>query len=276
MALEAPWPSPPVSRHDPLLLKGFRAVAGDASRAAFAPLRGSRVRNGDYDVLRLQEEIQGALERGRRGVGRARLPGTPAAVRARVRRETRELLEEMSREVARLAREASNVREFEAGLGGLSRQIEDWAGGRGAAEDTGNLAERARLAPTEDNIEGPFYRPDAPFTTRLAGPQEAGDVLVVSGRVLGADGEPLPGALVDVWLADSRGAYDIAHPSDRDNPDIPYRLRGRMRAGPDGAFRYEAVLPGQYEIAERDGLPHRPPPQEPGPRCGRDAGGRSG
>ena len=36
---------------------------------------------------------------------------------------------------------------------------------------------------------------------------EKGERLLITGRVLSADGTPLPGAVLDVWQADADGLY---------------------------------------------------------------------
>jgi len=41
--------------------------------------------------------------------------------------------------------------------------------------------------PTESEILGPFYRFGAPFRSRLAGPDEPGDRLVLTGTVFSSD-----------------------------------------------------------------------------------------
>jgi catechol 1,2-dioxygenase len=97
------------------------------------------------------------------------------------------------------------------------------------------------LSPTESNIEGPFYRKDAPFRSTLAEGVQ-GEALVISGRVLAADGKPLRDAVVDVWHASAEGAYD--------NESAKFLLRGRIRTDKDGLYRYETIMPGQYDLGE--------------------------
>ncbi|MEW6284464.1 MAG: hypothetical protein AB1758_37970, partial [Candidatus Eremiobacterota bacterium] len=48
--------------------------------------------------------------------------------------------------------------------------------------------------------------------------------------------------------ADGKGHYDIDDPKDKDNPEFPYKLRGRMLTDENGYFMYSAVMPGHYEI----------------------------
>lgn len=101
--------------------------------------------------------------------------------------------------------------------------------------------EKAPFTPTEANIEGPYYRKDAPFRTKLAEGLK-GSPLVIAGRVLTPGGVPLKDAVIDVWHASADGEYD--------NESREYRLRGRMRTDPDGLYRYETVMPGQYDLGE--------------------------
>jgi catechol 1,2-dioxygenase len=107
---------------------------------------------------------------------------------------------------------------------------------------------------TTSAIEGPYYVEGAPI---LEAPyelprreNEAGDVLFFSGTVRGEDGAPLAGALVDIWQSDGNGKYSDLPPFVPSyDPDAPhYNLRGRLHAGPDGAFEVRSVVPAPYEI----------------------------
>lgn len=84
--------------------------------------------------------------------------------------------------------------------------------------------------------EGPFYTPRTPERTSLIQPGIQGVPLVVVGRVLTTDCQPIPGAVLDFWQADSRGEYD----------NDGYRLRGHQFADRHGQFRLETVMPGAY------------------------------
>jgi protocatechuate 3,4-dioxygenase beta subunit len=99
---------------------------------------------------------------------------------------------------------------------------------------------------TASNVLGPFYRPDAPMLDapyHLAADDEQGEFLVMSGRVTSSEtGEPLPGAILDVWQADDAGLYDVQYPG-----AAPH-LRGRLPADPHGRYRMRTVVPPPYEI----------------------------
>ena len=115
------------------------------------------------------------------------------------------------------------------------------AGGHHAEPDAGHDVDGGvtpQCEETEDNILGPFYRPNAPFRTVLA-TQADGETLIISGLVSGLGAcEWLGGALVDVWAADANGAYDNSSPE--------FRFRGRMETAPAGYYQFQTVLPGRY------------------------------
>ncbi len=131
---------------------------------------------------------------------------------------------------------------------GESTRREFLAGAMGVALLPG-IGAAASCAPTEENPEGPFYLPGAPFRVRLAEAEEPGRRLAVTGRVLALPGcAPAPGAVLDVWHASDAGFYytleGAGTPED-------FQLRGRVRAGADGGYRFETVLPGRYRVTRR-------------------------
>jgi catechol 1,2-dioxygenase len=67
-----------------------------------------------------------------------------------------------------------------------------------------------RAAGTPRAIEGPLYIAGAPLSdgeARLDEDPAAGTVLVMEGQVRDVDGNPVAGALVDVWHANELGRY---------------------------------------------------------------------
>src|ERR1043166_8426606 len=69
---------------------------------------------------------------------------------------------------------------------------------------------------TEDNILGPYHRPNAPFRGKITAPLEPGTILLISGRVWGFDTRrPLANTVIDIWQANADGRYD------NDDPDRP-------------------------------------------------------
>lgn len=103
---------------------------------------------------------------------------------------------------------------------------------------------------TADNPEGPFYIPGAPFRSPLAPADQPGERLRIAGRVLAASGcEPLAGAVVDVWHASAAGYYYGLEATRPLRPE-EFLLRGRIRAGEDGRYAFDTVLPGNYKVSE--------------------------
>src|SRR5919108_714139 len=94
---------------------------------------------------------------------------------------------------------------------------------------------------------GPFFHDGLswPSAEALVRPETRGERIAIVGRVLDGDGEPVPDALIEIWQADAAGRY--AHPEDRqDQPlDPSFHGFGRCASGPDGAFRFSTIRPGQ-------------------------------
>lgn len=101
---------------------------------------------------------------------------------------------------------------------------------------------------TAGDIEGPFYRPNAPFSERLAPAGEPGRPLHVSGRVVkGLACIPQAGAVVDVWQATAKGRYDNDDPRNQPAANA-FHLRGRVRTNAKGEFSFRTIWPGHYAI----------------------------
>ena len=105
---------------------------------------------------------------------------------------------------------------------------------------------RASAGATESTVLGPFHVVESPRrelgdTIDLVG---TGTPCVVRGRVLSADGTPLPGAELDVWQASDQGFYDVQQPG------VQPRANGRglFTADADGAFWFRTVVPSHYPI----------------------------
>lgn len=106
---------------------------------------------------------------------------------------------------------------------------------------------------TEAEVMGPFYRFGAPFKATLAGPDEPGQRLHLSGTVYGQDCKtPLPNALLDIWQANASGVYDTEKP-DNFTEEVDFHLRGMLYTDENGRYEIETVIPGRYPIPP--GLP---------------------
>ena len=73
-----------------------------------------------------------------------------------------------------------------------------------------------------------------------------GERIVVGGRVVEADGRPVPGALVEVWQANAAGRY--RHDGDRHRAPLDPNFSGAGRCVTDseGRWRFVTVRPGAY------------------------------
>ncbi|WP_344868903.1 dioxygenase [Amycolatopsis ultiminotia] len=104
----------------------------------------------------------------------------------------------------------------------------------------------AQQTGTASTVLGPFHLTESP--RRALG--DSIDLLgkarpcVISGRVLGADGEPVPGADIDVWQCTEDGFYDVQQPG----VQPPGNGRGRFTADGDGRYWFRTVVPSHYPI----------------------------
>lgn len=89
---------------------------------------------------------------------------------------------------------------------------------------------------TPAQTEGPYYKANPPETASLLQPGMGGTTLRITGYVLDAGCQPVPGARVDFWQADSQGRYD----------NQGYTLRGYQVTDSQGRYDMETVVPGLY------------------------------
>jgi catechol 1,2-dioxygenase len=109
--------------------------------------------------------------------------------------------------------------------------------------------ERAgRNAGTPRAIEGPLYIAGAPLAKYEVRVDEEGDghrgeTMVMEGRVLDIQGQPVAGAIVDVWHANELGRYSHFDPDQAE-----YALRRRIETDAEGRYRFRSFLPPGYAI----------------------------
>ena len=101
-------------------------------------------------------------------------------------------------------------------------------------------------------IEGPYYVRGAPMLKPPClmpqRPDEPGEPLVFFGTVKTPDGEPIVGALLDVWHADATvpGTYSNIDPG---TPD--FNLRGKLQTDEQGRFELRTIRPAPYRIPDQ-------------------------
>jgi protocatechuate 3,4-dioxygenase beta subunit len=89
---------------------------------------------------------------------------------------------------------------------------------------------------TPRQTEGPFYTPNSPLRASLIEPGSQAQRLLLSGRVLSPQCEPVANALVDLWHADGEGDYD----------NRGFRYRGHQFTDGEGRYRFETIVPALY------------------------------
>jgi protocatechuate 3,4-dioxygenase beta subunit len=107
------------------------------------------------------------------------------------------------------------------------------------------------LPRTLSELSGPVFgedtvsEGDADLTQGHAG-EPLGERIIVSGRLLGPDGKPIRGALIEVWQANAAGRYrhrNDVHPAPLD-PN--FTGAGRTLTDDDGHYRFVSIKPGAY------------------------------
>lgn len=85
-----------------------------------------------------------------------------------------------------------------------------------------------KCTPTKTDMEGPFYKPNAPFRDKT------GSGLTVSGRTLSyPDCKPIPQVVIEYWHANREGVYDDAH-------------RAIIISDKEGRYKFVTDFPGIY------------------------------
>ncbi|WP_299772972.1 intradiol ring-cleavage dioxygenase [uncultured Tateyamaria sp.] len=101
---------------------------------------------------------------------------------------------------------------------------------------------------SESTVLGPFHLPDAPELPMGSNIclDEKGVPMLVKGRILDTDGNPIDKVKIDVWQANDEGFYDVQQKGIQ--PD--FNLRGVFRTGGDGTYHFKGVKPKYYPIPD--------------------------
>jgi hydroxyquinol 1,2-dioxygenase len=124
---------------------------------------------------------------------------------------------------------------------GLSMMVVSLAQARASGEVKG------ALPATEATVEGPFYwqgAPDLPLGSDI-GEGVPGTPAFYSGRITDVNGQPLEGALLDVWSGDGDGKYDVQL---SDEPTM--KARGRFRTDAQGRYWFWSIMPAYYPVPD--------------------------
>ncbi|MHC2990320.1 mRNA 3'-end processing factor [Pontibacter sp. HJ8] len=98
---------------------------------------------------------------------------------------------------------------------------------------------------TPRTIEGPLYVAGSPESVGYAEletePEVGGERLYMQGQVKDDEGNPVPGAKVEVWHCNLRGMYSIF-----DSSQPPYNLRRAIITDENSRYQFKSILPVGY------------------------------
>ena len=101
---------------------------------------------------------------------------------------------------------------------------------------------------SESTVLGPFHVPDVPESPMgsnicLDG---KGHPMLIKGRIINTEGQPIEGTKIDVWQTNDDGFYDVQQKGIQ--PD--FNLRGVFRTGSDGNYTFLGAKPRYYPIPD--------------------------
>ena len=109
------------------------------------------------------------------------------------------------------------------------------------------------LTSTPRQTEGPFYPDKLPLDTdndllilNNAATPALGEVTYLSGRILDARGEPIRGALVEIWQCDAKGVYLHSESDNAGKRDRNFQGFGRFITGSTGEYLFRTIKPVSY------------------------------
>ncbi|MGI9482110.1 MAG: dioxygenase [Hyphomicrobiales bacterium] len=100
---------------------------------------------------------------------------------------------------------------------------------------------------TESSVLGPFHilgAPEVPVGGDLKKDNE-GDTSIVSGVVADMQGNPISGAVLEIWQTADNGLY-----SNQDANQERFNLRARQTTGADGRYGFTTVRPAPYTVPD--------------------------
>jgi protocatechuate 3,4-dioxygenase, beta subunit len=115
----------------------------------------------------------------------------------------------------------------------------------------GLFAQEPALTPRQ--TEGPFYPDHLPLDRDNdlliigdSATPAAGHVTHLSGRVLDARGNPVKGAVVEIWQVDARGVYLHTGSDNAAARDRHFQGYGRFETASTGEYRFRTIKPVPY------------------------------
>lgn len=103
---------------------------------------------------------------------------------------------------------------------------------------------------TPRTIEGPLYVAGAPLVdgseeVNLTSDPDDTDTLLMNGRIVDTEGNPVKNAILHVWHANSKGWYSHFDPT---GEQTPFNNRRRIRIGDEGQYAIRSKMPQGYSV----------------------------
>ncbi len=125
--------------------------------------------------------------------------------------------------------------------------------GAGALRTLSSDAFADELVRTPSQTEGPFYPDRLPLDTdndliivsKNITPA-VGTITQMSGRITDAKGEPVKGAVIEIWQVDNTGAYIHTRDSRSRSRDTNFQGYGRFETASTGEYRFRTIKPVAY------------------------------
>jgi protocatechuate 3,4-dioxygenase, beta subunit len=109
------------------------------------------------------------------------------------------------------------------------------------------------LVRTPPQTEGPFYPDHLPLDKdndlvilKKSLTPAVGEVTHLTGRILDSRGEPVRGAVVEIWQVDHNGVYIHSQCPNQEKRDTHFQGFGRFETGSTGEYRFRTIKPVPY------------------------------
>jgi protocatechuate 3,4-dioxygenase, alpha subunit len=101
------------------------------------------------------------------------------------------------------------------------------------------------IGATPSQTVGPYFKIglDRLCNPELAKPHTPGERITISGRILDANGIPVPDAVLEIWQADSDGHY--LSPVEQERQDCSFKGCGRIPTNDEGQYGFSTIKPGR-------------------------------
>lgn len=99
---------------------------------------------------------------------------------------------------------------------------------------------------TPSQTVGPFFSIGLAWMNRsdLTNGSKSGERFTIRGRVLDAENQPVPDALLEIWQADANGYYPRAEDAGNGRPASEFFGFGRVQTNDLGEFTFTTLKPG--------------------------------